>query len=112
MQLEMNKMIGNMNGLLELNWQMIQSIHQLRTSQVHGQDNPIVIDDEPPVEDLLDTAPVPVPGPVVHELVPISELTESAGDNEEEHSSKDEVWEISWEEFALSYDQTISFKTA
>ena len=61
-----------------------------------------MIDDEPPVEDLLDTAPVPVPGLVVHELVPISELTESVGDSEEEDSSKDEVWEISREEFAGS----------
>ena len=97
MRLEMDEMIGNMNGLLELNWQMIQSICQLRAGQVHGQDNLIVIDDKPPV-DVLDTAPVPVPGPVVHELVPIEELTESVGDSEED-SSKDEVWEISQEEF-------------
>ena len=62
-----------------------------------------MIDDEPPVEDLLDTAPVPVPGPVVHELVPISELTESVGDSEEEDSSKDEVWEISLQAQVLSY---------
>ena len=84
MMLEMDEMIGNMNSLLELNWQMIQSIHQLRTSQVHGQDNLIVIDDKPPVEDVLDIALVPVPGPVQHRLVPIEELMESVGDSEEE----------------------------
>ena len=69
---------------------MIKSIHQLRASQVHGQDNLIVIDDKPPVEDILDTAPVPVPGPVEHRLVPI-----------EEEKSGDEVWEITHEEFVV-----------
>ena len=63
MRLEMDEMIGNMNSLLELNQQMIQSIHQLRTSQVHGWDNLIVINDKPPV---VDTAPILVPGPVIH----------------------------------------------
>ena len=53
MRLEMDEMISNMNSLLELNWQMIQSIHQLRASQIHGQDNLIVIDDKPPVEDVV-----------------------------------------------------------
>ena len=97
MWLEMGEMIGNMNGLLELNWQMIQSIHQLRTSQVHSWNNPIVIDDEPPVEDVLDTALVPVLGLVKHRLVPIEELMESVEDSKEE--SGDEVWEITCEEF-------------
>ena len=101
MRLEMDEMIGNMNGLLELNRQMIQSIQQLRMSQVHGQNNPIAID-ESPVEDMLDTAPVPVPGLVVHLLVPIEELMESVEDSEEEDSSEDKVWEISCEEFVGS----------
>ena len=101
MRLEMDEMIGNMNGLLELNRQMIQSIHQLRTSQVHGQDNPIVIDDNPSVEDILDTAPVPVPGLAEHRLVPIKELSESVEDSKE-GSSEDEIWEISCEEFVGS----------
>ena len=72
--------LGNMNSLLELNWQMIQDILQLRMSQVHGWDNPIVVDDSSE-EDILDTALVPVPEPV-HRLVPILELMESAGDSE------------------------------
>ena len=71
--------LGNMNSLLELNWQMIQDILQLRMSQVHGWDNPIVVDDSSE-EDILDTALVPVPEPV-HRLVPILELMESAGDS-------------------------------
>ena len=72
--------LGNMNSLLELNWQMIQDILQLRMSQVHGWDNPIVVDDSSE-EDILDTALVPVPEPV-HRLVPILELMESVGDSE------------------------------
>ena len=86
---------------------MIQDILQLRMSQVHGQDNPIVVDDSSE-EDVLDTALVPVPELGVHTLVPISELTESREGSEEEEeeeeetSTEDEVWEISWEEFAGS----------
>ena len=72
---------------------------------VHGQDNPIVVDNSSK-EDVLDTVPVLVPQPVVHTLVPISELTESREGSEEEEEeeeeetdTEDEVWEISWEEF-------------
>ena len=36
MRIEMDTMVNNMNGLLELNQQMIQDILQLRMSQVHG----------------------------------------------------------------------------
>ena len=101
----MDEMTRNMNSLLELNQQMIQDILQLRMSQVHGQDNPIVVGDSSE-EDILDTAPVPVPEPVVHTLVPISELTESREGSEEEveeeTDTEDEVWEISQEEFAGS----------
>ena len=57
-------------------------------------------------EDILDTAPVPVPEPVVHTLVPILELTESREGSEEEEEeetdSRDEVWEIGREEFVGS----------
>ena len=98
---DMDKMTRNMNGLLELNQQMIQDILQLRMSQVHGWDNLIVVDDLSE-EDILDTAPVPVPGLVVHRLVPISELMESVRDSEEEDDSGDEVWEISQEEWVGS----------
>ena len=98
MRLEMDEMIGNLNGLLELNRQMIQSIHQLRTSQVHNQDNLIVIDSNSSVEDVLDTTPVLVPGLVKHRLVPIEELTESVEDSEESDSGG-KVWEISHEAF-------------
>ena len=100
MRLEMDEMIGNMNGLLEPNQQMIQDILQLRMSQVHDRNNPIVIDDDSSAEDVLDTAPVPVLGPVEHRLVPIEELTESVEDSEEEGSSSgNEIWEVSCEEF-------------
>ena len=99
---DMDKMTRNMNGLLELNQQMIQDILQLRMSQVHGWDNLIVVDDSSK-GDVLDTALVPVPELVVHTLVPISELTESReGSEEEETDSEDEVWEISQEEFVGS----------
>ena len=97
----MDEMMRNMNGLLELNQQMIQDILQLRMSQVHGQDNPIVVDDSSK-EDVLDTAPVLVPELVIYTLVPILELTESregSEEEEEETDMEDEVWEISWEEF-------------
>ena len=102
MREDMDEMTRNMNGLLELNQQMIQDILQLRMSQVHGQDNPIMVDDSSE-EDILDTAPIPVPGLVVHTLVPVSELTESReGSEEEETDSEDEVWEIGREEFVGS----------
>ena len=81
---------------------MIQDILQLRMSQVHSWDNLIMLDDSSE-EDILDTAPVPVPEPVVHTLVPITELTESVEDSEEgDDDSGDEVWEISREEWVGS----------
>ena len=104
MREDMDEITRNMNGLLELNRQMIQDILQLRMSQVHGWDNLIVVDDLSE-EDVLDTAPVPVPEPVVHTLVLISELTESregSEEEEEEIDTEDEVWEISQEEFTGS----------
>ena len=64
MREDMDKMTRNMNGLLELNWQMIQDILQLRMSVVHNQDNPIELDNSSE-GDVLDTAPVPVPQLVV-----------------------------------------------
>ena len=102
MREEMDEMTRNMNGLLELNRQMLRDLLQLKMSVVHNQNNPIELDASSE-EDVLDTAPVPVPQPVVHTLVPISELTESRevseeGD-EEETDTDDEVWEISREEF-------------
>ena len=104
MREDMDEMTRNMNGLLELNRQMISDILQLRMGLVHGRGNPIVVDDSSE-GDVLDTAPVPVPEPVVHTLVPISELTESRDGSEEEEEgtdTEDEVWEISREEFAGS----------
>ena len=97
MREDMDEMTRNMNGLLELNWQMIQDILLLRMNSVHGWDNPIEIDDSSE-EDVVDTALVPVPQPVVHTLVPILELTESregSEEEEEETDMEDEVWEIS-----------------
>ena len=106
MREDMDEMTRNMNGLLELNRQMISDILQLRMSQVHGRGNPIVVDDSSE-GDVLDTAPVPVPEPVVHTLVPISELMESREEEEEEEeeeesNSEEEIWEISREEFVGS----------
>ena len=105
MREDMDEMTRNMNGLLELNRQMIQDILQLRMSVVHGRDNPIELGNLSD-EEVVDTAPVPVPQLVVHTLVPISELTESREgseegeeEEEEETDTNDEVWEISREEF-------------
>ena len=102
MREDMDEMMRNMNRLLELNQQMIQDILQLRMSLVHGRDNLIEVDDSSE-GDVVDTAPVPVPQPVVHTLVPISELMESREGSEEEEEEEtdtdDEVWEISREEF-------------
>ena len=99
--IQMDTMVNNMNGLLELNCQMIQHILQLRMSQVHGWGNLIVVNDSSD-EDVLDTALVPVPVPVEHRLVPIAELTESVESSKEEDDSGDEVWEVSCEEFVGS----------
>ena len=103
MREDMDEMTRNMNGLLELNRQMIWDILQLRMSLVHGWDNPIMVDNSSE-GDVLDTAPVLVPEPVIHTLVPISELTESreGSEEEEESDSEEEIWEISWEEFVGS----------
>ena len=105
MREDMDEMMRNMNRLLELNQQMIQDILQLRMSVVHGQDNPIKLDNSSE-EDVVDTAPVLVPQPVVHTLVPISVLMESREGSEEEEEEEtdmdDEVWEISREEFHSS----------
>ena len=101
MREDMDEMTRNMNGLLELNWQMIRDILQLRMSVVHGRDNPIELDASSE-EDVVDTAPVPVPQPAVHVLVPITELTESrevSEGEEEEADTDDKVWELSHEEF-------------
>ena len=106
MREDIDEMTRNMNGLLELNRQMIWDILQLRMSVVHGRNNLIEVDNSSD-GDVLDTAPVPVPQPVVHTLVPISELTESREGSEEEREeeeeeetdTEDEVWEISREEF-------------
>ena len=77
MREEMVDMLRGMHLFVELNWQLIGSINQLRASQVHNWNNLIVID-EP--DDVLDFALVHVLAPVDHQLVPINELTESVGD--------------------------------
>ena len=96
MREDMNEMTQNMNGLLELNRQMISDILQLRMGLVHGQDNLIVMDDSSK-EDVVDTVLVLVPQLVIHTLVLISELTESreGSEEEEETDMEDEIWEIS-----------------
>ena len=105
MREDMDEMTRNMNRLLELNRQMIRDILQLRMSVVHNWGNPIELDTSSE-EDVVDTAPVPVPQPVVHTLVLISELTasregseEGEEEEEEETDTDDEIWEISREEF-------------
>ena len=108
MREDMDEMMRNMNGLLELNRQMIRDILQLRMSVVHNWDNPIGLDNSSE-GDVVDTALVPVPQPVVHTLVPILELMESREGSEEEEEemeeetdTDDEIWEISREEFHSS----------
>ena len=59
MREDMDEMTRNMNGLLELNRQMIQDILQLRMSQVHGWDNLIVVDGSSE-EDILDSVSGPL----------------------------------------------------
>ena len=98
----MDNMVRGMNLLMKLNWQMIGTISQLRVSQVHNWDNLIVINDNEPVDDVLDAALVPVPGLVEHQLVPIKELTDSTEDSELGEESGDEVWEITHKEFVGS----------
>ena len=101
MREEMRDLTQGMYLLVELNQRLMGDLRQLRASQVHGRNNPIVVDD------LLDLAPVPVLPPVQHQLVPIDELTGSVEDSEEGErvesleSSEDEeeVWEIPREEF-------------
>ena len=105
MREEMRDLTNGMYLLVELNQRLMGDLCQLRASQVHGQSNPIVIDE--PEDDVLDLAPVQVPPPVHHQLVPIDELTGSVEDSEEgervesiENSKdKEEVWEIPREEF-------------
>ena len=103
MREEMRELTNGMYLLVELNQRLMGDLRQLRASQVHGRDNLIVVDD------MLDLAPVQVPPPVQHQLVPIDELTRSVEDSEEgerveslESSEDEEVWEIPWEEFEVN----------
>ena len=101
MREEMRDLTQGMYLLVELNQRLMGDLRQLRASQVHSRDNPIVIDD------VLDLAPVQVLPPVQYQLVPIDELTGSVEDSKEGErvesleSSEDEeeVWEIPQEEF-------------
>ena len=79
MREEMRDLTQGMYLLVELNQRLMGDLRQLRASQIHGRNNPIVVDD------VLDLAPVPapVPAPVQHQLVPIDELNESVEDSEE-----------------------------
>ena len=104
MREEMRDLTQGMYLLVELNQRLMGDIRQLRAGQVHGRDNPIVVDD------ILDLAPVHVLPPVQHQLVLIDELTGSVEDSveggrvESLESSEDEeeVWEIPREEFEAS----------
>ena len=106
MREEIRDLTNGMYLLVELNQRLMGDLHQLRVSQVHGQGNPIVIDE--PEDDVLDLAPVHVPPPIQHQLAPIDELNKSVEDSEEGErresieSSEDEVWEIPWEEFEVT----------
>ena len=104
MREEMRDLTQGMYLLVELNQRLMGDIHQLRAGQVHGRDNPIVVDD------VLDLAPVHVLPPVQHQLVPIDELTGSVEDSEEgervesleSSEEEEEVWEIPREEFEVT----------
>ena len=87
MREEMVDLMRGMYLLVELNQWLVEDLCQLRVSQVHGRDNPIVINES---NDVLDLALVQVPAPVEHQLVPIDESTESVGDSEEEESGDEE----------------------
>ena len=105
MREEMRDLTNGMYLLVELNQRLMGDLHQLRASQVHDRNNPIVVDE--PEDDVLDLAPVHILPPTQHQLVPIDELTGSVEDSEEGErvesleSSEDEeeVWEIPREEF-------------
>ena len=83
-------------------------LHQLRVSQVHDQNNPIVVDKSE--DDMLDLAPVQVLPPIQHQLVPIDELNESVEDSKEgerreeieSSEEEEEVWEIPQEELEVN----------
>ena len=64
MREEMADMLRGMYLLVELNWQLMELVCQLRASHIHGQDNPIVVDKLE--DDVLDLALVQVPAPVQH----------------------------------------------
>ena len=64
MRKEMADMLRGMYLLVELNWQLMESVCQLRASHVHSWGNPIVINE--PEDDVLDLALVQVPAPVQH----------------------------------------------
>ena len=81
MREEVADLTRGMYLLVELNQRLMGDLCQLRVSQVHGQSNPIVIDE--PEDDVLDLALVQVLAPVQHQLVPIDELNESVEDSEE-----------------------------
>ena len=87
MREEMVDLTRGMYLLVELNQWLVEDLHQLRVSQVHGWDNPIMINES---DDMLDLTLVQVPAPVEHQLVPIDESTESVGDSEEEESGDEE----------------------
>ena len=104
MREEIRDLTNGMYLLVELNQRLMGDLRQLRASQVHGRGNLIVINES---DDVLDLAPVHVPPPVQHQLVPIDELTGSMEDGEEgervesleSSEDKEEVWEIPREEF-------------
>ena len=87
---QMNRSI---DGLLQVNLRMAEAIVQLRVSQVHNQNNPIVIDDDLSDEDTIAEV-VHVPEGIC--LIPIEEVADS---EEEESSDEEEIWEISRKEF-------------
>ena len=105
MREEIGDLMRGMYLLVELNQRLMGDLCQLRASQVHGWGNPIVIDE--PEDDVLDLAPVQVPPPIQHQLVPIDELNKSVEDSEEgerresieSDEDEEEVWEIPQEEF-------------
>ena len=108
MREEIRDLTNGMYLLVELNQRLMGDLRQLRVGQVHGQNNPIMIDE--PEDDVLDLALVHVPPPVQHQLVLIDELNESVEDSEEGErreslestEDEEEVWEIPWEEFEVT----------
>ena len=89
----LDRMQMELDGLLLVNPWMAEAIVQLRTSQVHNWDNPIVIDNDSSDEGTIAEAPE------VPEQFHLVLIKEEVIEDSKEEDSDDEVWEITQKEF-------------